>query len=290
MTFFIRLLTTLLLTGSLTATAATLVEQRLQQEREAYQNSFVLIPHKTNYVLPLTYMHRTHKDINTTDNMDLQHVEMKFQLSLKVPVTRRTLLKDNGYLFFAYTNTSVWQAYNREESSPFRDSNHEPEMLMIFTTPVDWRGLTIPAITTGFSHQSNGQSGVQSRGWNRIYVSTTFSYNDWYLSVKPWWRIPQREKRNPDDAKGDDNPDILHYYGHFEINLFREFGNNHLSLMLRNNLKQTNRGAIEINYSYPLSDRIKGYVQLFHGYGEMMLDYSERNTRIGFGFLFNDWL
>lgn len=270
--------------------ASDLVEKRLSQEQEAYQNSFALIPHKTNYILPVTYLHRTHEDVNADGDQDLQHVEMKFQLSLKVPVTRHTLLKDNGFLYFSYTNVSVWQAYNREESSPFRDTNHEPEMMMVFTTPVNWHGLTIPVMTPGFSHQSNGQSGERSRGWNRLYLSTTFQYADWYVNVKPWWRIPQRKKRNPDDAKGDDNPDILDYYGNFELTLLREFGNNHLNVMVRNNLKKNNRGAVEINYSYPINSRIKGYVQFFHGYGEMMLDYRERNTRIGFGFLFNDWL
>jgi len=266
------------------------IKQRLEKEREAYEDGFMLIPHKANYVLPLTYMHRADDAINPHGDFDLQHTEIKFQISLKVLTISRPLLKDNGYLFFAYTNTSTWQAYNRSKSSPFRDSNHSPEMFMQFTTPWEWRGITIPQIIPGFIHQSNGQSGLRSRAWNRIYVNTVFSYKDWYLSFKPWYRIPVRKKRYPLDAKGDDNPDILNYYGHFEVNLFHEFGNHHFRVMLRNNFKQSNRGAIEVNYTYPINTHLKGYIQLYHGYGEMLIDYDQRNTRIGFGFMLNNWM
>lgn len=273
------------------AAEETAVESRLAQESKAFENSFLLIPHKTNYILPLTYMDRKHKEVNADGNMDLHNVEVKFQISLKIPIVTKPLFGDNGYLFGAYTNTSVWQAYNREESSPFRDTNHEPEVFMLFNTPWQLGDIKIPTITPGFSHQSNGQDGDRSRSWNRVYVSTTFAIDDWYVILKPWWRIPEREKRRPTDAKGDDNPDILHYYGYFELSMIKEMGDNTVHVMLRNNLHgNNNRGALEVNYTYPLNKRVNGYVQLFHGYGEMLLDYQYRNTRIGFGFMFNDWL
>lgn len=272
------------------AFAQTYLKQRLEKEREAYEDGFMLIPHKTNYMLPLTYMHRADDAINPNGDFDLQHAEMKFQISLKILTISRPVMKDNGYLFFAYTNRSTWQVYNRSKSSPFRDSNHTPEVFMQFTTPVDWHGISIPLIVPGFAHQSNGQGGLRSRSWNRIYLDTTFAYNDWYLSIKPWYRTPVRKKRDPLDAKGDDNPDILDYYGHFEVNLFHEFGNHHIRLMTRNNLKENNKATVEINYSYPINKHLKGYIQLYHGYGEMLIDYDQRNTRIGFGFMLNNWL
>ena len=272
------------------AFAKSFIKQRMEKEREAYKEGFLLIPHETNYILPLTYMHRADDAINPHGDFDLQHVEIKLQVSLKVLTMSRPLLKDNGYLFFAYTNTSTWQAYNRSKSSPFRDTNHTPEVFMEFTTPWEWRGISIPQITPGFAHQSNGQGGFRSRSWNRIYVETVFYYKDWYLSFKPWYRLPVRKKRHPLDAKGDDNPDISHYYGHFEVNLFHEFGNHHFRIMMRNNLKKTNRGGLEVSYSYPINTHLKGYIQLYHGYGEMLIDYDQRNTRIGFGFMLNNWM
>lgn len=281
----------LLLSSTSFAEETNSVENRLTQEKKAFENSFLLIPHKANYILPLTYLHRKHEEVNAEGNMDMQSLEAKFQISLKVPLWTKPLFGDNGYLFGAYTNTSAWQAYNREESSPFRDSNHEPEIFMQFNTPWKWGDLSIPTMTPGFSHQSNGQPVERSRSWNRIYLSTTFAYKDWYVVFKPWWRLPEKEKRRPTDAKGDDNPDIHQYYGYFELNVIKPFGDNTVNVMLRNNLNgNNNRGAIEVNYTYPLNKRIRGYVQLFHGYGDMMLDYQYRNTRIGFGFMFNDWL
>lgn len=290
MIFFFRWLLPALLWATLASAEDNRVEKRLAAEQQAYGNSFVLIPHKTNYILPITYQRRPNQDLYTASNTDLQHAEAKFQFSAKVPVTRKTLFDDNGYFYFAYTAQSLWQAYNTGESSPFRDTNHEPEIMLSLTNKHDWHGISMPLTTFGFSHQSNGQSDEFSRSWNRVYVDMIFHYDDWYLAVKPWWRVPENRKRNPLDARGDDNPDIHQYYGYAEWRAFRSLGDNEFSLMLRNNLHNIRRSAIEIDYSYRVNERVMGYIQLFHGYGETLLDYNHSNTRIGFGFMFNNWL
>ncbi len=267
-----------------------LVARRIQLELEAYENTFALIPHKTNYILPLTYQNNPNQAPFVDTNRSLMNTEVKFQVSFKVPVTKQTLFEDNGYLFFGYTSRSVWQAYNTDESSPFRDTNHEPEIMLTFLSDTKLFGAHIPMFTAGLSHQSNGQSGGLSRSWNRIYMSVTMEYEKFYVNFKPWWRIPERQKRDANDVKGDDNPDIDDYYGYFELTAFRRIHNNELSIMLRNNLRSENRGAIELNYSYPFSKKVRGYVQLFHGYGETLLDYNHKNTRLGIGFMINNWL
>ena len=50
------------------------------------------------------------------------------------------------------------------------------------------------------------------------------------------------------------------------------------------------KGAIELDWSFPLPGPVKGFVQFFDGYGETLLDYDERDTRIGLGFLLADWI
>lgn len=65
-------------------------------------------------------------------------------------------------------------------------------------------------IRTGFSHQSNGKSGLLSRSWNRVYVDFLFERDNWYFSLKPWWRVPE-------DNDNDDNPDIDEFLGNFEL-------------------------------------------------------------------------
>lgn len=267
----------------------TRVEERLEAEKKAYENSFVLLPHKTNYLLLYTWQDKPNEAPFAASGTHLQHSEVKFQFSVKMPVTRRTLLANNGYFYVGYSARSFFQAYNHKESSPFRDTNHEAELMLNFTDIAHWSQMDMPLASIGFSHQSNGQRNEFSRSWNRLYIDMTFHHNDIYVSLKPWWRIPEAEKRNAQDLTGDDNPDINRYYGNVELRIFREFEDNELSIMLRNNMKSTQRGAVEINYSYPFDKKVKGYVQLFHGYGETLLDYNHANTRIGFGFMFNNW-
>ena len=73
--------------------------------------------------------------------------------------------------------------------------------------------------------------------------------------------------------------------GSGELGILYRKKRNTLTFLVRNNLKQDNKGAVEIGWSYPLSGGIKGYVQFFDGYGESLIDYDHRNTRIGAGFL-----
>jgi phospholipase A1/A2 len=270
--------------------ADSYLQQRLAQETKSYENSWVLIPHKNNYILPATYIHRADAAINPGGDYRLKHAETKFQVSFKTLVFPHPIFKDNGLLFVSYTNTSVWQSYNRTNSSPFRDSNHEPEIFMFFHTPWQWKSFSMPLIMPGINHQSNGQNGTRSRSWNRIYLKSYVEYHDWLFAFKPWLRIPERKKRHINDAKGDDNPDIQHYLGHFEFEIGKKFGDNQFNLLIRNNLKQDNKGYVQVNFTRPFGNHIKAYVQLSHGYGEMLLDYNQRNTRIGFGFMFNNGL
>jgi len=267
-----------------------LVLERFREEQRLLENSFAITPHNINYLLPLSHTERTNDAPFAENDQELQHTEVEFQVSFKVAVNEKPLWGDNGFIYFAYTARSFWQAYNTKESSPFRDTNHEPEVFLTFTTPYHAFGAQVPVVSFGLSHQSNGRSGIQSRSWHRVYARATLEYEKYYFSIKPWWRIPERSKRGPDDAKGDDNPDIHKYLGYFELRGFRRYGDNELSIMVRNNLHSDNKGAIEFGYSYPFAKTKRGYVQLFHGYGDTLLDYNHRTTRIGIGIMLNNWL
>ena len=62
--------------------------------------------------------------------------------------------------------------------------------------------------------------------------------------------------------------------------------------MLRNNLRvnDVNRGAVELGWSYPVTPKVRAYVQFFNGYGESLIDYDNSLNRIGFGVMLNDWI
>jgi phospholipase A1 len=110
------------------------------------------------------------------------------------------------------------------------------------------------------------------------------------LSLKPWYRIPEKEKEFPGDPGGDDNPDIRHYMGFWELGLLFMPGKSNFTALFRNNLRRENRGAIQLGWSYPLSVKVKGYMQIFDGYGDSLIDYNHRTTRISLGILLADWL
>ena len=43
-----------------------------------------------------------------------------------------------------------------------------------------------------------------------------------------------------------------------------------------------------MGWSYPLSESVRLYAQLFTGYGDSLIDYNNYQTRIGLGVMLND--
>ncbi|MBQ4889643.1 MULTISPECIES: phospholipase A [Shewanella] len=274
----------------------SLVDERVKSETETSEKRFVITPHKVNYILPYTYNDTPNTapyvDFKTGNDDADEHVdnaEAKFQISFKFPLWYN-VFGDNGHLFFAYTNQSYWQVYNKDISSPFRETNHEPEIFMLFNNDWEVAGLRNSFWGLGAVHQSNGKSGSLSRSWNRIYGEMVFDRGPFALGFKAWYRIPEDEKETPTSADGDDNPDIGDYMGNFEVTAIYGLGEHRFTLMGRNNLDSPNKGAIEATWSYPILGNLRLYTQYFNGYGESMIDYNHHNQRIGIGVSINDIL
>ena len=269
------------------------ISDRIAGEQQASGNRFVMTPHKPNYLLPASYVSSPNTEPYKPYNAripDLDNIEVKFQLSLKAPV-REGVFNGYGTLYAAYTNTSWWQAYNSKESAPFRETNHEPEIFMVFPTRYHLLGMDLVAVGVGFSHQSNGRSNYLSRSWNRVYATMALERDQFYLGLKAWHRIPEDQK--PDDnpnSKGDDNPDINRYMGNGELYFGYKFDTHNITAMVRNNLRSENKGAVQLDWSFPLTERFRGYVQYFNGYGESLIDYNVSSNRFSMGIMLTDWL
>ncbi len=248
-----------------------------------------ILPHKPNYLMPFTYYSETETIGDITEEFErLDHNEMKFQMSLKVLVWR-TIWDRKSKLYFAYTNQSYWQAYNSDISSPFRETNHEPELFLSIPIMFKIFDTTFHEANVGFAHQSNGRSLPRSRSWNRLYLSILFDTQNWAWQFKPWYRLREDDKDSPDDPSGDDNPDIERFLGHFELRAARQLNHSSIDFMVRHNLRSDKRGALQANWRFPLSDRLQGYVQVFNGYGESLIDYDRSITRVGFGIAISNW-
>jgi phospholipase A1/A2 len=275
-----------------TRSQPTGLETRLALEQAMDENPWVITPHKPNYILPVAYNNNVNRkpfaDVLNSDADAIEDTEVKFQISFKFPLARN-LFDTNTDAYFAYTNQSYWQLYADDISAPFRETNHEPEFFLAYKNDWELFGWKNSLLTAGFVHQSNGRGADLSRSWNRIYASAVFENGNWALAIKPWYRIPEDEKTSPTDTDGDDNPDIYKYMGYGEIRLVYHNNGHVVTLMERNNLTSDSRGAVEVDYSFPLHGKLKGYVQYFYGYGESLIDYDARTNRIGVGVAISDW-
>ena len=269
----------------------TALERRVNQEDISTGNIWTITPHKQNYILLGAYNfsspYEEPWEKSAGKDIDLNKAEVKFQVSFKFMLWEDIFKnRKNGDLYLAYTQLAMWQLYNRDISSPFRETNYEPEAFLAFDTAWNIFGFKNRFFLFGISHQSNGREEPLSRSWNRFYANFIMNRGNLVLSVKPWIRIPE-------DTTDDDNPDIEDYLGYGELRAIYRTGDNTFGMMLRNNLKfDNNRGAVQLDWSFPLpgTDRIKGFVQYFNGYGESLLDYNASTSRLGMGFLLTDFL
>jgi len=268
---------------------------RMDAEAVTGGNRFVLTPHKRNYFL-VTYADdpndEAFKDFLDDDDAELDNAETQFQVSIKVALARDTFTEGDA-VQFGFTLKSFWQTFNSDESSPFRETNYQPEVW--YRTPIPWNSFGSDTMLWGIGaeHQSNGRSRELSRSWNRVYTTVTWLTDDYAFRFKPWYRIPEDDKDDPTDTDGDDNPDIHKYMGYFEFTGIWHADDQEFGFMLRNNVgsgAEHSRGAIQLDYTFPLYGRVRGYAQLFNGYGQSLIDYNTNVTSAGVGFLLSDIL
>jgi len=253
-----------------------------------------LVPHRQNYLV-----------VRSTDRINnlpaspapghgalapynFDALETKFQLSFKADIGSQRNIDFMGLrtlrLWGAYTQQSNWQMFNRRNSSMFRETNYEPELIATFGTG-SANGLKL--VNLGVSHQSNGQHLPESRSWNRLYLQGGWEWGNTSVMARGWWRIPEGSLK-------DDNPDIVDYVGRADLvaRWEPEDKSQAVSVLLRNNLNlPANRGFMQLDWSMPvaLGNSARLHAQLTSGFGESLIDYNHRQTTLGFGFSFREW-
>ena len=304
-------------TGTTDATATTpaagLLAEWWGYESDAMESRYKVLPHYPNYV--------TIRDTNRINRMPMSPAktgsgnypanpdpaDLKFQLSAKLrvldlwssePERSRPPERNHDFgLWLAYTQQSYWQVFNAPLSRPFLETDYQPEVILAFRpqlffgkTP-SYQGIEWQLLNVGFVHQSNGQSDPLSRSWNRVYAQFGFEKNpnsdgDLAVLVRPWYRIKEQSSK-------DDNPDINRFFGYGDLTAVYRNGPVLLSLMGRGNLR-TGKGAGQLDFAFPLcfckgpdTFPLKGFVQVFSGYGERLIDYNWRQTTISVGFMAN---
>ena len=219
---------------------------------------------------------------HTGTAIDYQSHEMRIGLSVRTKLAQGLLTQNDparkDSLWFGYSQQSTWQLFTGAISRPFRTTDHEPELMYVY--PVDlqlpggwrWRYAGL-----GIVHQSNGQSLPYSRSWNRVYMMSGMELGDSVRVTAKFW------KRLNESAISDDNPDISNFIGRAEFgarwNVNRE---NELGLTVRNNLRSSGRGSVRLEWLKAIGDPVKSnlrlHLQLFHGYGDTLIDYNRQRT------------
>ena len=224
--------------------------------------------HKSTYFYPLTY----------SNDFQGEKTEMVFQVSAKWRV-----FGTNAYV--AYSQKSFWQWLNGAESSPFRETNYDPEVFYRWIP--DKKAFNHWGADIGFEHESNGRPFPQSRSWNRVYVAPFQAKGKHLAYLKFWYRIPEGEASTATNQNGDDNPELTDYMGYGELNFSRQIGNDQLFSGMGRWNPETGYGAVSFTWSVPSQD---GWVfwglSVFHGYGESLIFHDEETTRLMGGILF----
>lgn len=209
--------------------------------------------------------------------------QLKFQLSLKYEIA-----KESNF-FFGYTQKSFWSI--QKTSAPFEESNFAPEFFYLKVRAGQSSGFMFKSIQTGAIHESSGEGGSASRGWNRYYVEPTFLFYRVAVTPKLWAPLPPGDN----DRGASDNPDIYRYYGYGElVVVYRSPDLGQHSLLYRRGQDRDKHGfqyqldikVGEIRCLFSDSERCsnddpwgpKLFVQWWSGYGESLKNYN-RETR-----------
>lgn len=265
--------------SSLTPAQQSILEKRLNQQRQVVKTRAGISFYEPTYILPYYYTGRPYYSIykgNTPENEPLKNEEFKGQMSFQLPLWYN-MFGSNMSLNVSYTQLSYWQVYAKSQF--FRETNYEPQ---IFLSDHFSRNSLI---AFGLNHQSNGRGGQLERSWNRLFVDFTFTGYHWMVDIKPWILIFKSKSSNIH------NPDICRFLGYGRVVFAATFHQQVISLMVRNAIESGfKRGAVELSYSFPIHGLLHGYLQFFSGYGQSLIEYNHYTNSIGVGLIISNWI
>jgi outer membrane phospholipase A len=214
--------------------------------------------------------------------------QIKFQLSLKYEV------RQASDVYFAYTQKSFWNI--QQSSAPFAESDFSPEVFYLLRR--EDPDNVIRYVQFAAQHESTGEDGSGSHGWNIFYIEPTFVFLKDRLVITPklWFPPPWSKSKGASD-----NQDIFKYYGYGQLSLvFRSRIVGQHSFMYRHGRED----FYGFQYQWDIRpdefgcffDRMHDrpcdppgawnpqfFLQIWHGYGENLKHYNVSTSSIVLG-------
>lgn len=203
----------------------------------------------------------------------------KFQFSFKFRLAKETPF------YFGYTQVMLWDL--RQDSQPLRDVNYNPEF---FYRLGIGKGFLDSVDIGPYDHKSNGRGSLDSRGYNRVFVQLNWLGIIGNISLKATTRFSYMYVFEPT------NVDLMEYQGpldqQFSVTEFLpgllDKGEFYLRAFAGGRYGQYwGLGGQEVGVSFRLGNlgfNHSFYVQYYRGYSELLLNYSQFDSNVRFGF------
>lgn len=263
--------------SSLTPDQHSLLDKKLKEESRVFENPFAVAFYEPSFILPY---YRTGKPFSvlyrdiTPGYPEVMHEEFKAKMSILAPVWR-PFFKKRFSFNLSYTQLAYWQVFAK--SQYFRATNYEPQFFLRNRLAKHW------LLDAGLNHQSNGRGSTYERSWNRAFLDLKFSGSKWLVDIKPWILIFQNV------SSKQHNPDIAYYLGNEQISASYHYHDQVITLTLSNLESAFKRGSQQLDWNIPMMNKFNLLVQVFHGYGQSLIEYNHKTTSFGLGISLGQW-
>ena len=198
--------------------------------------------------------------------------DVKFQLSMAL---RLWSIKEKVDLFATYSQRSVWDIY--QKSCPFRETAYNPGFW------VAWRTSDKVRLLFGVEHESNGLGleGGKSRSFNYATVACLYEpLDNWRFGARAWYGYFFHDE--------DINQGYFRYRGVMQLwGTFHTRDERLQVTALVNPTVTFTKFNTQVEASWRLAKRGDWlpslFVQYSYGYGDTMIDYNRRASKIRIG-------
>jgi phospholipase A1 len=263
------------------------LEWKLDSKINKDISRYNLMGHYTNYILfggySPTKLYKTTQDNNLTTNPRHKN-EAQFQVSIKVPVFNN-IFNSQGDLFLAYTQNSYWQIYDKDDSSPFRETNYQPELFWQ-VDKINKNKFGLKTLRFGAIHQSNGQAALASRSWNRTELHMLLEANNFFYGFNIWSRWDEPYKADSNSTRDDDNPLLTDYIGNQKVFVGFKYKRFENTLTYQNDIAdfEAGKGSVTLDIALPsTNNNFNFFFRYFYGYGESLIDFDKKIKRYSVG-------